>query len=131
MQRAALRARQSAAYLTKHLPGDKKKMRCLDCGLYREHQRYKFRIVTWVIYPATLLLLVFIAQPLRHFWKRFDVTLSRLIGNVSLLPTAHTPGQQPLLEVSDVSWAVVIVVGLVLVSVFMKTAEYLVFKRGL
>jgi len=131
IQRSAVRARHSAAFLAKQVSPDKGKLRCIECALYQEHQRVKFRILAWTIYPSAALAVWLISGPLRRWWINVDVSLGRLIGNVSLLPGPVTGSGERALPVMDVSWVFVVAIAIIAISTFMKISEYLVFKRGL
>ncbi|NIM05942.1 MAG: hypothetical protein GTO55_06620 [Armatimonadetes bacterium] len=133
-RRVTSRARQSAAFLTKQsnlMPNMAKKGNCMACALYQEHQRFKFRLFSWIIFPVSLVILWFIAEPLRRLWMQMDHTLTRCFGNVSLLPGPGSPQGGALPATMDVSWVFVVVVGVLMISILLKAAEYAVFKRGL
>lgn len=127
-QRALQRARQSAVFLAQKAGAQTEKTGCVDCSVYQEHQRYKFRLVTWVIYPVGILLTWIAAEVLRRTWHDFDNFASKLLGKLSILPAPILPGE---VGTADLSWAIVVVAAVIVISIAMKIAEYLVFKRGL
>jgi len=103
---------------------------CVSCVIYREHQRYKYKIAAWVIFPLSAFITWLISDAVRTAWLQMDKLLSSQLAHVDILGTPAGPGLIDLTGTLDLSWTIVVFVCFLIISIAMNTAEWLLFKVG-
>jgi hypothetical protein len=124
-------ARKAAAILAAKEAAEEFAGGCRSCALYLEHQRYKSRIALWIIFPTVAVITWLISGTIRQGWHSLDVNLSRVLGHVSVLNSSDPARAQAIGGTLDVSWVVVLIIGLLIVTIAAKISEYLLYKVGL
>jgi len=130
-QRSVQRARQSASFLASGRPGSGNRPVCVSCPIYQDHQRYKYRFVAFLMYPATAAIMWFITPFIRTAWWAMDAWMSTIMGYARILPTESDKiFNTPSLDM-DFSWVAVVFVAVTLLSLLMRFVEWLIMDRGL
>jgi hypothetical protein len=130
-QRSVQRARQSASFLASSRGSAGKRPVCVTCPIYQDHQRYKYRLIAWLMYPLTGAITWLLAPYIRLTWKSMETGLSTLMGYAQVLPTGAKDVAPAIGATLDFSWVAVIFVAAITLSLLMRFSEWLVLDRGL
>jgi hypothetical protein len=130
-EQGKIASRQAAILMATKKAAEQQEGGCAKCGLYQEHQQQKCRIATWITIPAVTIVTWALSGFIRQYWKLLDDWMSNIFNHASLFLATDAAKEQAIGGVIDLSWVVVIIVGLLLFSIVMKTTEYLMFKVGL
>lgn len=110
-------------------PADKR-ARCRRCGIYAEHQRQKYRLMTAVVIPAVLILVVQFNGLIRHWVGQAFVFTEKIMRFASFEP--EKSGFQDFLrgggDVRILEWVFVVWLTLMVLSYSLKAVECYVFK---
>jgi len=110
--------------------------RCRSCSIYEEHQGYKFRLLQWLVYPATVGLIFLLRTPLHVGYQRTVDFLDQAVAMLSFMPQpAANPltgsgGVQSIVLSSNVEWVFIGCLWLLLVSYVLQAAEHVTFRWG-
>jgi hypothetical protein len=101
---------------------------CGQCPLYLEHQQHKYRVLAWLTYPAAAVVVGLTASKIRLAYEWVETTLAGALGTLQVLPHALT--DQPLqgLQWLSAENAMIVIIGLILVSLFLHLTEVAVFR---
>jgi hypothetical protein len=97
----------------------KKRAPCGECPIYLEHQKHKYRVISWLAYPAAALLIGGTIAIIRNGYQWIDYKMSTWLNQFQLLPHELTDKpieMAPWISAENVAIGViaVLVVGLVL-----------------
>lgn len=101
---------------------------CGECPLYLEHQKHKYRVVSWLTYPAAAGVIGFTVVSIQNGYRWVELELGSIFANLQLLP--RTLSDQPLEQVAWLSAenAVVLLIGVLLVGIFLQLTEVAIFR---
>ncbi len=104
---------------------------CGECPLYLDHQKHKYRVLSWVSYPAAAALVGISTEHIRTSYNWIEFKLGNLLAGLQVLP--HTLTYRPYHEASwfSAEGAAVVLVGVVMVGVILHTMEFAVFRLKL
>ncbi len=105
-----------------------KKAQCGQCPLYLEHQKYKYRALSWLSYPAGAALVAIAAANIRAGYEWVDFRLGSLLAQFQVLPhpLAGKPFEAaPWLSAEN---AVVVIIGVLVVALILQLTEVAVFR---
>jgi hypothetical protein len=105
-----------------------KKSLCAECPLYLEHQKYKYRTLSWLSYPAAAVVIAMTAAYIRAGYEWVDLSLGSLLAEYQVLP--HPLADHKL---EGAAWlsaenAVVVVMGVLVVGLILQVTELAVFR---
>ena len=109
--------------------------RCLRCPIYEEHQEYKFRLLQWLAYPATVAGM-FVSLPALHVgYERSLEFIDRVVAGLMftpghLRPALDTGGVESMVLSSNVEWVFIGCLGLLAVSYVLQGLERAIFRWG-
>lgn len=106
----------------------KQKAPCGECPIYLEHQKHKYRVISWFAYPAAAILIGLSIVSLRNGYQWLDWRLSGWLNQFQLLP--HELTDKPL-EVA--SWLsaeniAIVVIAVLLVGLLLQLTELVIFR---
>lgn len=106
----------------------RKRAPCGECPIYLEHQKYKYRALSWLSYPAAAVVIGFAYHRIRAAYQWVDWELSEILSGMQVLPDTLT--DTPL---EAASWltaenAVVVMVGVITVGIILQLTEVAVFR---
>jgi hypothetical protein len=104
---------------------------CGECPIYLEHQKYKYRVLAWLSYPAAAAAIGIAAPHVRSGYQWSEAMLATWLSGMQVLPHALT--DQPMQGWGWVSAenATILVLGLLAVSVILQLTEAAVFRLKL
>jgi len=110
--------------------GAARRARCRVCPIYDEHQHYKYRIVVWLAYPVTALIVWGLMPFIHEGFVWFSGLLNRMVSGAAFLPDKQ-PETQPfmsfIIETRGIEFLVMLAVAFIVVSYLLELTEYLVF----
>ncbi len=105
-----------------------KKAPCGECPLYLDHQRHKYRALSWLSYPAAAAIVGVSVEQIRLAYQWADFKLGSLLAQLQVLP--HTLTYRPYQEASwfSAEGAAVLLIGVLLVGIILHLMEVAVFR---
>jgi hypothetical protein len=109
----------------------RQKTPCGECPLYLEHQKYKYRTLSWVTYPAAAAAVAMSLRPLQSGYQWVEWRLGDFLAQFQVLPRSF--GNQPLESIAWLSAqnAIVLLIGVLLVGMLLSVTEVLIFRLKL
>lgn len=109
----------------------KRRAPCGECPIYLEHQKHKYRVLSWLSYPAAAAVAGLSAGQIREGYRWVESELAAFLGTLQVLP--HRLEDAPL---EQASWlcaenASVVLIGVLLVAVILQLIELWVFRLKL
>lgn len=102
--------------------------RCRNCIIYNDHQREKYRIFMPLTIIGTIAAGFVFSQPAFAFVKKTIGGIDGLVQRISFTPGGGPP--KNYVELADWAvWAIVISLGIMLISKALQTLEWLVFVK--
>jgi len=102
---------------------------CGQCPIYLEHQKFKYRVLSWLAYPAAAAIVGMILTPLRNGYEYLDSYLGAMLaGSIAAVPYA-----QPLQEAQWLSAenAVIVLIGVMIAAIILQLTEVVIFRLKL
>ncbi len=120
-QRAHTRARRQK----------REKAPCGECPLYLEHQKYKYRVLSWLAYPAAAAAVGLTMRSIQSGYHWVEVELGTALARFQILPRSLT--DRPLEQVAWLSAenAAVVLIGVLLVGIILQLTEVTIFRLKL
>jgi len=127
--RASQPARRPGPPPTKRTAKRRPRPPCGECPIYLDHQKFKYRVLSWLAYPAAAAIIGMIITPVRDGYQYLD----QYLGNLLASTTAAVPFAQPIQEAQWLSAenAVVVLVGVMVAATILQLTETLIFKLKL
>ncbi len=109
----------------------KQKAPCGECPVYLEHQKYKYRVVSWCAYPAAAAIIGLAVASIHAAYRWLEVELGSTLAQFQILP--HTLDERPLDQVAWLSAenGAVLLLGVLLVGVILQLTELAIFRLKL
>ena len=109
----------------------REKAPCGECPLYLEHQKHKYRVVSWLAYPAAAGIIGFTVTSIQSGYRWVELELGSLLATLQILP--RTLSDQPLEQVAWLSAenASVVLIGVLLVGIILQLTEVTIFRLKL
>jgi len=100
---------------------------CRECPLYVEHQKYKYRTLSWLAYPLAALIVAFLVPRLHAAYQWLEINVGGALAEVRFLPhrLMDAPLQQaPWLTAENV---MVVMFGILVVAAVLQLLEIGIF----
>lgn len=109
----------------------KQKAPCGECPVYLEHQKYKYRVVSWCAYPAAAAIIGGTVGFILQGYRWVEVELGSVLSQFQVLP--HVLDERPLDQVAWLSAenAAVLLIGVLLVGLLLQLTELAIFRLKL
>ncbi|MCJ7749889.1 MAG: hypothetical protein MUQ65_02155, partial [Armatimonadetes bacterium] len=109
----------------------REKAPCGECPLYLEHQKHKYRVISWVAYPAAAGIIGFTVTWIQNGYQWVELELGSLLAGLQILP--RTLSDQPLEQVAWLSAenTSVVLIGVLLVGIILQLTEVAIFRLKL
>jgi hypothetical protein len=109
----------------------REKAPCGECPLYLEHQQHKYRVVSWLAYPAAAGIIGFTVTSIQNGYRWVELELGSVLANLQILP--RTLSNQPLEQVAWLSAenVSVVLIGVLLVGIVLQLTEVAIFRLKL
>jgi hypothetical protein len=122
------RAQRARPTSRKSLKKQGKKAPCGECPIYLDHQKHKYRALSWLSYPLAAGIVGFSAEHIRLGYEWVEATLGSLLAKLQVLP--HSISYRPYHEASwfSAEGAAVLLVGVLLLGVILHIMEFAVFR---
>jgi len=129
--RAAMAEELQAAQRRARLESKKRKKPkapCNECPVYLEHQKHKYRVVSWLAYPAAAAIIGGTVALLRQGYAEVEYRLGDFLAQFQLLP--HPLSDKPLEAVAWLSAenAAIILIGVLVLGALLQITELLIFR---
>jgi len=130
MQSVQSRARQPERRVgtppTKRRAKRRAKPPCGECPIYLEHQKFKYRVLSWLAYPAAAAIVGMVITPVRDGYQYLD----QYLGSILAGAVAAVPYAQPIQEAQWMSAenAVIVLVGVMIAATILQLTEAVVFR---
>ncbi len=100
---------------------------CGECPIYLDHQTYKYRVVSWLAYPAAAAIVGFFVAPIRYSYEWVQYRLGDMLGQLQVLPQHTIPGTafDTWLSAENV---MVVLIGIFVVGVLLQLTEVVIFR---
>src|SRR5690606_20847931 len=106
------------------LSGAQKRARCRRCGIFAEHQRQKYRLVSPMVIPGVTLLMYLFRQPVSELVYRVLETTDNFMRVLAYRSADYTfVDDGRILTLLSMAWITII-----LISYTLRAVEYLVFE---
>ena len=101
---------------------------CRECPIYNEHQKHKYRTLSWVAYPLTVLIVALSAATIRAGYQWSDKHATEIVSKYNIIP--HYLTDKPLQVASWVSAEnfAIVVVGVIVLATILHFTEMAVFR---
>lgn len=107
---------------------------CRTCPIFEEHQDYKFRILAWLAYPATVAVMYLARSYLHIAYERSLDFAERTMAMLAFIPEAtdvsFVGGVQSAVLSSNVEWVFMACLWLLLLSYVLQGVEHVTFRWG-
>jgi hypothetical protein len=132
MQAVQSRARQAERRAAPgRLPPKAKRRRppCGECPIYLDHQKFKYRVLSWLAYPAAAAVIGLVMTPLRDGYEWLDSYVGKSLS--STMPSI--PYARPFQEAQWISAenAIILMVGVLVAATILQLTEVAVFRLKL
>lgn len=109
----------------------KQKSRCGECPVYLEHQKHKYRVVSWFAYPAAAGAVGAALGLIHSGYRWVEVELGSVLAQFQILP--HALDDRPLDQAAWLSAenAAVLLIGVLLVGAILHLTELAIFRLKL
>lgn len=109
----------------------REKAPCGECPLHLEHQKHKYRVISWLAYPAAAGIIGFTVTSIQNGYRWVELELGALLSSLQILP--RTLSDQPLEQVAWLSAenACVVLIGVLLVGIILQLTEVAIFRLKL
>jgi len=109
----------------------KREVMCGECPVYLEHQKYKYRALSWGAYPLAAAIAGFGAAAIINAYHWVDSRLATMLDKFQILP--HSLTNTPLDQASWLSApnVTVVVVGILALGIILQLTEVAVFRLKL
>lgn len=109
----------------------REKAPCGECPLYMEHQKHKYRVISWLAYPAAAGIIGFTVVPIQNGYRWVELELGSVMAKLQILPRALS--DQPLEQVAWLSAenTTVVLIGVLLVGIILQLTEFAIFRLKL
>jgi len=106
----------------------RKKTPCGECPVYLEHQKHKYRVISWFAYPAAAAIIGATVTLVRNGYDWIEWRLGDFLAQFQLLP--HRLTDKPLESVSWLSAenAAVLLIGVLIVGLILQLTELAIFR---
>lgn len=113
----------------KSLGGSEKRDRCRQCFLYQEHQKQKYRLLSPLAFPATVILMWMYLQPVKAVLGKALSFTDKFAGSVTYGHGQAVGNQWANAPVTSetVLWMFLICTGLIIVTYVLRGIEYAIF----
>jgi len=104
---------------------------CGRCPIYLDHQKYKYRVLSWLAYPVAAAIVALNAQNIRYAYQWTEETLGSMFSQLQILPHpfADTPVQG--IEWLSAENVIIFVTGLLCVGLILQMMEIAIFRLKL
>src|SRR5574340_66750 len=102
---------------------------CGECPIYLDHQKFKYRVLSWLAYPAAAAVIGMFVTQLRDGYQYLD----QYLGTVLAGSVADVPYAQPLREAQWLSAenAIIVLAGVLAAAVLLRMTEVVIFRLKL
>lgn len=106
----------------------RQKAPCGECPVYLEHQKHKYRVISWFAYPAAAAIIGATVTLVRNGYDWVEWRLGDFLAQFQLLP--HRLTDKPLESVSWLSAenAAVLLIGVLIVGLILQLTELAIFR---
>jgi len=104
---------------------------CGECPIYLEHQKYKYRALSWLSYPAGAAIVGFSYRHIVAAYQWVDWELTEILSGMQLLPDTLTDSPLEAASWLTAENAVVVIVGVIAVGIILQLTEVAVFRLKL
>lgn len=105
----------------------KAKSPCRECPLYLEHQKFKYRTLSWLAYPGAAALVAVMLPPLRAAYDWLETTLGAELARMQILPDKLTADPLPIAPWLSAENAMIFMFGVLLLAILLQLLELAVF----
>jgi hypothetical protein len=101
---------------------------CRECPIYNEHQKHKYRTLSWVAYPLAVLIVALGAATIRAGYEWSDKHATEIVSKYNIIP--HYLTDKPLQVASWLSAEnfAIVVVGVIVLATILHFTEMAVFR---
>lgn len=108
-------------------PGRRPRAPCGQCPIYQDHQKYKYRALSWLAYPAAAAIIGLLLPRLRYGYEWLDSYLSQRLAVP--LPIMDNPIQEA--QWLSAENAIILLVGILVAAVLLQLTELAIFRLKL
>jgi hypothetical protein len=112
----------------KSLTSAQKRERCRQCFLYAEHQKQKYRMLSPLVFPATMLLMWIYLDPVRKALKFALDKTDTLAQNLQYGPAIANQWTNAQATSETVMWLFLMCIGLVVITYLLRGLEFMIFE---
>ncbi len=104
---------------------------CGECPIYLEHQKHKYRVISWFAYPSAAAVIGATVSYIQQGYQWVEYNLGGFLNQFQLLP--HKLTDTPLQQVQWISAenAAVLLIGVLLVGILLQITEFAIFRAKL
>lgn len=106
----------------------RQKTPCGECPIYLEHQKHKYRVISWFAYPVAAAIIGATVTLVRNGYGWVELRLGEFLGQFQLLP--HKLTDTPIESVSWLSAenVAVLLMGVLILGLLLQLAELAIFR---
>jgi hypothetical protein len=111
------------------LSGSEKRARCRSCGIYAEHQRQKYRLISPLVFPSVAIAIWVLSPTIQTMLGQAITVTDKFMKLVSFAPQVSQPTWACQVSGSGaVEWMFIAWLGIMAVSYLLQLVEYFIFK---
>jgi hypothetical protein len=100
---------------------------CRECPLYLDHQKFKYRALSWMSYPLAAILIAILSNQIRYGYHWVETQLGGWLTALQVLPQGVDSQFQKIPLVSAEN-AMVVMLGVLVAAIILQVTELVVFK---
>jgi hypothetical protein len=106
----------------------KQRVLCGDCPIYLEHQKHKYRVISWLAYPSAAAIIGATVTYIRQGYQWVEFKLGDFLAQFQLLP--HKLSDTPIQQIDWISAenAAVLLIGVLVVGLILQLTELAIFR---
>ena len=100
---------------------------CRECPLYLDHQKFKYRALSWVSYPLAAVLIAIFSNQIRYGYHWVETSLGGWLAALQVLPQGVDSQFQkiPLISAEN---AMIVMLGVLVAAIILQATELVIFK---
>jgi hypothetical protein len=101
---------------------------CRECPLYLDHQKFKYRALSWVSYPLAAVLIAIFANQIRYGYHWVETSLGGWLSALQVLPQSTVDSQFQKIPLISAENAMIVMLGVLTAALILQVTELVVFK---
>jgi len=106
----------------------KPKASCGECPVYLEHQKHKYRVVSWLAYPAAAALIGATVTYIQQGYQWVENNVGGFLIQIHILGPGHSDASFHQVDWMSAENAAVLLIGVLVVGIVLQITELAIFR---